>query len=79
MRLSGEDVIAEGEKLAHRYTFYGTHKGEYMGIAPTMKLIISPGVVFHLFRNGKSSETWYCTDSLGFLQQLGVVKPLSSS
>ena len=45
MRLASEDVIAEGEKVANRYTFYGTHKGDYMGIAPTSKLIISAGMV----------------------------------
>lgn len=76
MRLSSEDVIAEGEKVANRYTFYGTHKGQYMGIAPTSKLIISPGMVIHLFRAGKCIETWQSTDALGFLTQLGVAQPL---
>jgi predicted ester cyclase len=77
MRLASEDVFASGEKVANRYTFYGTHKGEYMGIAPTMKLVISPGMVINLFKGGKCVETWQSTDALGFLTQLGVVKPLS--
>src|SRR5271170_1356172 len=45
MRLASEDLIAEGEKVANRYTFYGTHRGVYMGVAATGKLIISPGMV----------------------------------
>src|SRR5271155_4866960 len=49
MRLASEDLIASGEKVANRYTFYGTHRGEYSGIAPTNKLVISPGIVINLF------------------------------
>lgn len=78
MRLSSEDLIAEGEKVANRYTFYGTHKGEYMGVAPTMKLIVTPGIVINLFKNGKCIETWQSSDALGFLIQLGVAKPLAA-
>jgi predicted ester cyclase len=76
MRLASEDVIAEGEKVANRYTFYGTHKGEYMGVAPTSKLIISAGMVIHHFRGSRCVETWQSTDALGFLTQLGVAQPL---
>jgi predicted ester cyclase len=77
MRLASEDVFASGEKVANRYTFYGTHKGEYLGIAPTMKLVIAPGMVINLFQNRKCIETWQATDALGFLTQLGVVQPFS--
>jgi predicted ester cyclase len=77
MRLASEDLIAEGEKIANRYTFYGTHKGAYMGVAPTSKLVISPGMVIHLFKGGKCVETWQSTDALGFLTQLGAVQPLA--
>ena len=78
MRLASEDVLADGEKVANRYTFYGTHKGEYMGVAPTMKLIISAGIVINHFQSGKCVETWQSTDALGFLSQLGVVTPLTA-
>ncbi len=77
MRLASEDVIADGEKVANRYTFYGTHKGTYMGVAPTSKLVISAGMVIHHFRGGKCVETWQSTDALGFMTQLGLAQPLS--
>jgi predicted ester cyclase len=77
MRLASEDAIADGEKIANRYTFYGTHKGEYLGIAPTMKLVISPGLVMHLFRSGKCVETWFAGDSLGFLTQIGAIPQMA--
>jgi len=71
MRLASEELIADGEKTAERYTFYGTHKGEYLGIAPTGKLVISAGMVMHHWQNGKCVETWFAGDSLGFLSQIG--------
>jgi len=76
-RLASEEIIAEGEKIAERYTFYGTHRGEYMGIAPTRKVVISPGVVMHHFRNGKIIESWHSGDSLGFLSQIGALPSLA--
>jgi predicted ester cyclase len=77
MRLASEDLIASGEKVANRYTFYGTHRGEYAGIGPTNKLVISPGIVINLFRAGKCIETWQSTDSFGFLSQIGAIPSLS--
>jgi predicted ester cyclase len=74
MRLSSEDLFADGEKVANRYTFYGTHKGRYLGAQPTMKLVVSAGMVINLFRNGKCIETWQSNDALGFLTQLGLVQ-----
>ena len=77
MRLASEDLLADGEKTTERFTFYGTHKGEYMGIAPTLKLVISPGIVMHRFEKGKCVETWFAGDSLGFLMQIGAVPELA--
>jgi predicted ester cyclase len=77
MRLASEDLIASGEKVANRYTFYGTHKGQYAGIAPTNKLVISPGIVINLFQGGKCIETWQSADAFGFLSQIGAVPSLS--
>jgi predicted ester cyclase len=77
MRIASEHVIASGEKIANRYTFYGTHKGEYAGIAPTTKFVVSPGIVVNLFRVGKCIETWQSTDTFGFLSQIGAAHLLS--
>jgi len=34
-----DDMIVEGDKVAVRHTFSGTHKGESMGIPPTNKKV----------------------------------------
>ncbi len=70
-----EDMFAEGDKVVQRFTARGTHKGEWMGIAPTGKQISMPGMAIHRITGGKIVENWVIIDMLGALQQLGVVPP----
>ena len=68
-----EDMIAEGDKVVVRHTARGTHQGNFMGIAPTGKQLVVTGIVIARVANGKSIEEWINSDTLGLLQQLGVV------
>ena len=68
-----EDEIAEGDRVASRYTFRGTHQGELMGISPTGKQVTVTGIIINRILNGKVEEGWLNFDALGMLQQLGVV------
>ncbi len=70
-----EDMFAEGDKVVQRFTARGTHKGEWMGIAPTGKQITISGIAIHRITDGKIVEGWTSMDMLGALQQLGVVPP----
>ena len=73
IRITAEDMVAEGDKVACRGTFSGTHKGEFMGIAATGKQI-NVGVIEILrIVGGKMVEHWNIVDNLGMMQQLGVV------
>jgi steroid delta-isomerase-like uncharacterized protein len=74
-----EDMFAEGDKVVQRFTARGTHKGEWMGIAPTGKQITIPGIAIHRIAGGKIVEDWVSMDMLGALQQLGVVPPLGEA
>ncbi len=67
-----EASIAEGEKVAYRWTFRGTHRGELMGIPPTGEQVEITGVTINRFSGGKIEEQWNLFDQLGMLQQLGV-------
>jgi steroid delta-isomerase-like uncharacterized protein len=71
------DQIAEGDKVVTRYTGTGTHKGALMGIAPTGKHATVTGINFDRYQNGKVVESWANYDTLGMLQQLGVVPVLA--
>jgi predicted ester cyclase len=71
-----DDIIAEGEKVAHRFTFRGTHRGEFLGIPPTGNLVTAPGMQMNLFSGGKCIEVWSVHDSFRFLSQIGVAPKL---
>jgi predicted ester cyclase len=68
-----EDLIAEGDKVVVRETFRGTHQGDLMGIPPTGKQVTVSAIVIVRIVNGKAVEGWQNGDTLGTLQQLGVV------
>lgn len=70
-----EDQIAEGDKVVSRVTVRGTHKGEFMGIAPTGKQVTVELIDIHHITGGKVVERWGIVDMLGMMQQLGVVPP----
>ena len=72
-RFTVEDAIAEGDRVASRYTFRGTHQGNLMGIAPTGKQVTVTGIIINRFAGGKSAEGWLNFDALGMLQQLGAL------
>ncbi len=68
-----EDLLAEGEKVAVRFTFAGTQQGELMGIPPTGKQVTVTAILIARLVNGKFVEGWINYDALGMLQQLGVI------
>ena len=70
---SVNEMIAEGDYIANRYTIQGTHQGTYRGIAPTGKSIKYSGLEINKIANGKFVETWGISDTLGLMQQLGAI------
>ena len=76
MRIEIDDIIAEGEKVVHRFMFYGTHKGEFLGLAPTGKQVRAAGVHIHLFKDGHAIEVWQILDTFAFLSEIGAVPRL---
>jgi steroid delta-isomerase-like uncharacterized protein len=68
-----EDLVAEGDKVAVRYTIRGTHQGEFQGIAPTGKQVTMTGTGIIRFAGGQMVEEWQNDDVLGLLQQIGAI------
>ena len=68
-----EDLVAEGDKVVWRFTSKGTQKGSFMGIPPTGKTGIITGMVIFRLENSRIVEGWVNIDTLGLLQQLGVI------
>jgi steroid delta-isomerase-like uncharacterized protein len=79
VRLTIEDITAEGETVMTRWSCRGTHNGDLSGIAPTGKQINITGVTIARLANGKMAEGWVNWDALGLMQQLGVVPELAKT
>jgi steroid delta-isomerase-like uncharacterized protein len=68
-----EDMIAEDDKVALRYTLEGTHEGELFGVPPTGRRLSIKSIAVERVSEGRIREHWRITDSLEMMQQLGVV------
>ena len=79
LRLTIEDIIAEGETVTARWSCKGTHRDDLSGIAPTGKQFTISGISVARFTNGKMVEGWVNWDALGLMQQLGVVRDLGKA
>src|SRR5215211_786904 len=68
-----EDMLAEGDKVATRYTLEGNHEGELFGGPPTGQRLSIKSMTVERVSEGKIRDHWRVTDSLEMMQQLGVV------
>jgi steroid delta-isomerase-like uncharacterized protein len=69
-----EDIIAEEDKVWHRFTATGIHEGEFRGLAPTGKKVALTGVNFWRMVEGKVVEKGSIYDMLDTLKQLCAIK-----
>lgn len=70
IQTTAEDLIAEGDKVVVRQTISGTHRGEYMGIAPTGRSVRYDEIFVYRFANGRIVEVWGVVDVLSLMKQL---------
>jgi steroid delta-isomerase-like uncharacterized protein len=73
LRVVIHDMIAEGGKVAVRYTLEGTHAGELFGAPPTGQRVGVTSITIERVSDGKIREHWRVTDSLDMMQQLGAI------
>jgi steroid delta-isomerase-like uncharacterized protein len=71
LELKVEDQVAEGDKVATRWTATMTHEGEAFGLAPTGNRITLRGITIERFEKGKVVEAWRSMDTLAVRQGLG--------
>lgn len=74
-RITIEDLIAEGDKVAARLTVSGTSRGPFAGHPPTGRRVTFTSMRMYRVADGKIVESWAMQDRLGLLQQLGVLPP----
>jgi steroid delta-isomerase-like uncharacterized protein len=71
LRFILEELIGEDAIVAARYRWQGTHKGVFLGIAPTGRRVSVRGMDFYRLDDGRLVEHWDCVDEFGMLSQLG--------
>jgi len=68
-----DDLVAEGDKVVWRFTSTGTQTGPFIGMPATGKTGNITGLVMFRLENSRIVEGWVNIDTLGLLQQLGVI------
>ena len=71
LRVDLDDVLAEGDRVATRWTLHGTHCGEFAGLAATGKTVRVSGITIWRIAGGKIREAWGHYDAYGLMRQLG--------
>ncbi len=72
-----ESQVAEGDLVLTRWRGRGTHKGTLMGVPPTNRVVEVAGMSLTRYANGKNVESWTNWDTLGLMQQLGVIPAMA--
>ena len=68
-----EEMIAEGDKVACRFTWTGTHRGPFLGISATGRTVTVKGVVIDRLVEGRMADSRILMDTLSMMQQLRVI------
>lgn len=69
-----EDIFAEENRVAARFTIRGTNTGPYMGMSPTGKsMAVEEFAIFHFNDDGKIREIWFGLNEMDVGRQLGVI------
>ena len=71
LRLTILNLLAEGDQVAIHWRIDGTHKGDFLGVAATGKLVTFQGIAWLRIADGKIVEDTAYWDKLSILQQLG--------
>ena len=79
LRLTIEQQVGEGEFVTTRWSATGTHQGDLMGMTATGKQATVTGITIDRIVDGRFVESWTNWDTLGLMQQLGVVPALATA
>jgi steroid delta-isomerase-like uncharacterized protein len=70
MEVDVHEIVADGDSVAVRVTYRGTHSAEFMGMPATNRKVEVDGVDFLHMRDGKQAEHWGGPDMAGLMRQL---------
>ena len=74
IQITVEEVIADGDRCACRFTGRMTHQGDHLGVPATGRDVALEAMAVTHWRNGQIVEAWNTVDMLGMLHQIGAVQ-----
>jgi steroid delta-isomerase-like uncharacterized protein len=73
------DTIAEKDEVVLHWTAGGTHRGEFLGVAPTNQKALITGTSIYRIEGGKIVEEWVNWNLMSLMVQLGVKTPVGQA
>ena len=70
LKVEIHDMVAEGDKVTTRKSFYATHKGEFFGVKPTNKSVVMDVIDIIQLRDGKYIAHWGILDMHSLMTQI---------
>jgi steroid delta-isomerase-like uncharacterized protein len=72
-----DEILAEGDRVVTRFHSRGTHRGTFLGVEATNRVVTLDEMALFRIADGRLAEQWGCHDMLGLLRQLGAVPEVS--
>ena len=68
-----KEQVTDGDKVASRFEWTGTHEGEFLGVPATRRSVRVWGIVIDRLEEGRIKDNRIIMDTLGLMIQLGAV------
>jgi steroid delta-isomerase-like uncharacterized protein len=68
-----EETIAQGDKVAYRWTSVGTHLATYMSVPATHRQVTATGITISRLEDGLIVEDWASWNKVNVLYELGII------
>ena len=75
LKITLEDIVAEGDKVVVRWKGSSKHTGEFIGMPATGKQLSMTGISIARIEGSKIAEEWGEMDMMGLMQQIGAFPP----
>jgi steroid delta-isomerase-like uncharacterized protein len=73
LQITIDQIVASGDEVAGRLIQTGTHKGDFMGIPASGKSVAFTEMAILKIVDGKIAVSWYQTDMLSLMRQIGAI------
>jgi len=74
IKISVDDILSQGDKVAVRFTIRATHQGDHLGVPATGREVSFPAMSLVRCKDGQIAEGWNLVDMLAMMQQIGAVE-----